>query len=108
MAGGESAPGKGVRTGAKMQSTASPQVVMYSTDWCPYCARARRLLEEKGVHVEEIDIDASPDARTEMIERSGRSSVPQIFIGATHVGGADDLYALDSAGGLDRLLAGRD
>ena len=91
------------------QSAVRPQVVMYMTDWCPYCARARRLLEEKGARLEEIDIEARPDARTEMIERSGgRSTVPQIFIGARHVGGSDDLYALDSAGGLDRLLAGRD
>jgi glutaredoxin 3 len=91
------------------QNAAIPQVIMYVTDWCPYCARARRLLEEKGVRFEEIDVEARPDARTEMIERSsGRSTVPQIFIGGTHVGGSDDLYALDSSGGLDRLLAGRD
>ena len=90
------------------QNAARPQVVMYTTDWCPYCARARRLLEEKGVHFEEIDIEAEADARAEMIERSGRTSVPQIFIGDTHVGGSDDLYALESSGGLDRLLAGRD
>ena len=90
------------------QNAARPQVVMYTTDWCPYCARARRLLEEKGVPFEEIDVDAKSGARAEMIERSGgRSTVPQIFIGAAHVGGFDDLYALDSSGGLDRLLAGR-
>lgn len=88
---------------------ARPRVVMYATDWCPYCARARRLLEEKGVPFEEIDVEARPGARAEMIERSGgRSSVPQIFIGDTHVGGSDDLHALAASGGLDRLLAGRD
>jgi glutaredoxin 3 len=99
-----------VKTGAKMEQGApKPQVVMYRTDWCPYCARARRLLEEKGVPFEEIDIEVRPDARAEMIERSGgQSTVPQIFIGGTHIGGSDDLYELDSSGGLDRLLAGRD
>jgi len=91
------------------QSPTGPQVVMYATDWCPYCTRARRLLEAKGVRFEEVDIEAQPDARAEMIERSGgRSSVPQIFVGGTHIGGSDDLYALDSSGGLDRLLAGHD
>jgi glutaredoxin 3 len=88
---------------------ARPQVVMYVTDWCPYCARARRLLEEKGIEIEEIDVEARPGARAEMIERSGgRSSVPQIFVGETHVGGSDDLHALAASGGLDRLLADRD
>ena len=88
---------------------ARPRVVMYATDWCPYCARARRLLEEKGVPFEEIDVEARPEGRAEMIERSGgRSSVPQIFIGDTHGGGSDDLHALDASGGLDRLLAGPD
>lgn len=90
-------------------SGARPRVVMYATDWCPYCARARRLLEDKGVPFEEIDVEMRPGARAEMIERSGgRSTVPQIFIGDTHVGGSDDLLALDDSGGLDRLLAGRD
>lgn len=86
-----------------------PKVVMYATSWCPYCARARQLLEEKGVSFEEIDVDARPDARAEMAQRSGgRRTVPQIFIGDTHVGGSDDLHALDASGGLDKLLAGRD
>lgn len=90
-------------------SAPKPRVVMYATDWCPYCARARRLLEEKGVAFEEIDVEARPGARAEMIERSGgRSTIPQIFIGDTHVGGSDDLHALAASGGLDRLLAGRD
>ena len=81
-----------------------PKVVMYATSWCPYCARARELLERKGVALEEIDIDAAPAARKEMMSRSGRSTVPQIFIGETHVGGCDDLHDLDARGGLDKLL----
>lgn len=80
------------------------KVVMYTTGWCPYCARARALLDAKGVLVEEIDVDAMPDARREMLARSGRSTVPQIFIGDDHVGGCDDLEALDEAGRLDSLL----
>jgi glutaredoxin 3 len=80
-------------------------VTMYATGWCPYCARARQLLARKGAVVEEIDIDARPDQRAVMVERSGRTSVPQIFIGDRHVGGCDDLHALDAAGGLDPLLA---
>ena len=83
---------------------AQAKVVMYLTDWCPYCARARGLLERKGVTYETIDIDERPEARAEMMARSGRRSVPQIFIGDKHVGGCDDLYALDADGGLDPLL----
>ena len=82
----------------------APKIVMYTTTWCPYCARARNLLAAKGATVEEIDVDERPEARAEMLERSGRSSVPQIFIGARHVGGSDELHALDAAGGLDPLL----
>jgi glutaredoxin 3 len=81
-----------------------PRVVMYLTGWCPYCTRARQLLKDKGVDFEEIDVDARPEARTEMTARSGRRSVPQIFIGATHVGGCDDLHALEANGRLDSLL----
>lgn len=77
---------------------------MYSTSWCPYCQRARSLLRAKGMQYEEIDIEAQPQKRAEMIERSGRSTVPQIFIDDCHIGGSDDLYALDAAGGLDPLL----
>jgi len=77
---------------------------MYSKSWCSYCQRARSLLRAKGMQYEEIDIDEQPDRRAEMIERSGRSTVPQIFIDDRHVGGSDDLYALDAAGGLDPLL----
>lgn len=83
---------------------AKPKVVMYATDWCPYCSRARELLKKKGVDLEEIDVDARPEARTEMMARTGRRTVPQIFIGSTHVGGCDDLHALEANGGLDTLL----
>ena len=77
---------------------------MYVTDWCPYCARARSLLEGKGVAIEEVDVDLVPGAREEMRARSGRDTVPQIFIGESHVGGSDDLQALDADGRLDPLL----
>jgi glutaredoxin 3 len=77
---------------------------MYATGWCSYCARARQLLESKGVEFEEIDVDSRPDARGEMSTRSGRRTVPQIFIGETHVGGFDDLYELDASGRLDPML----
>jgi glutaredoxin 3 len=77
---------------------------MYSTGWCPYCTRARELLNKKGVDLEEIDVDARPEARTEMTARTGRRTVPQIFVGATHVGGCDDLHALEASGRLDTLL----
>ena len=77
---------------------------MYSTSWCPYCARARRLLQMKGAEFREVDIDEQPEARAEMMKRSGRRTVPQIFIGDKHVGGSDDLHALDASGGLDPLL----
>ena len=81
-----------------------PKVVMYATSWCPYCSSARQLLERKGVEFQEIDIEAAPAARTQMITRSGRSTVPQIFIGETHVGGCEDLHDLEARGGLDKLL----
>ena len=78
---------------------------MYATAWCPYCARARRLLQSKGVDLEEIDVESVSGARAEMIRRSGgRRTVPQIFIGDRHVGGSDDLSALEASGGLDPLL----
>ena len=77
---------------------------MYSTAWCPYCARARALLQAKGAAFEDIDVEAQPEQRAEMVARSGRTSVPQVFIGERHVGGCDDLHELDAAGGLDPLL----
>jgi glutaredoxin 3 len=81
-----------------------PAVVMYTTSWCPYCARARRVLAAKNVSIEEIDVESAPARRTEMQNRSGRRSVPQIFIGDHHVGGSDELLALEAAGKLDGLL----
>jgi glutaredoxin 3 len=77
---------------------------MYATSWCPYCARARLLLETKGVALEEIDIETRPEARQEMMARSRCGTVPQIFIAGTHVGGCDDLLDLEARGGLDKLL----
>jgi glutaredoxin 3 len=80
-------------------------VVVYSTGWCPYCVRAKALLERKGVPFREIRVDEDPAERETMLERSrGQRTVPQIFIGDRHVGGFDDLYALDKAGELDQLL----
>jgi glutaredoxin 3 len=81
-----------------------PQVVIYTTDWCPYCARARSLLELKGVAYTEIDVDAVQGARDEMMARGGGDTVPQIFIGGRPVGGSDELHALDAAGRLDPLV----
>ena len=82
----------------------APAVVMYTTSWCPYCDRARRLLARKNVAFEEIDVESAPEKRAEMQQKSGRRTVPQIFIGETHVGGSDDLHALEAAGKLDALL----
>ena len=80
-------------------------VRIYTTPICPYCARAKTLLKKKGVEVDEVDVFMDEDARKEMEAKSGGArTVPQIFIGDTHVGGCDDLYALDSAGKLDPLL----
>jgi glutaredoxin 3 len=82
------------------------KVRMYSTQVCPYCQMAERLLRSKGVtELEKILIDKDPVQRAEMMEKTGRRTVPQIYIGDTHVGGYDDLAALDRAGGLDPLLA---
>jgi glutaredoxin 3 len=80
------------------------QITMYTTSWCPYCRRARELLKSKGQSWNEIDIEEQPAAKDEMMRRSGRHTVPQIWIGETHVGGCDDLHALEQAGKLDPLL----
>jgi glutaredoxin 3 len=80
-------------------------IVMYATQWCPFCNRAKQLLRGKGQDWEEVDLDAEPERRGEMIERSGRRTVPQIWIGDRHVGGFDELAALEAAGELDGLLA---
>lgn len=82
------------------------KVLMYTTGFCPYCNMAKQLFKRKGVFdIEEIAVDQVAGKRDEMVERTGRRTVPQIFIGDTHVGGHDDLVALDRAGGLDALLA---
>jgi glutaredoxin 3 len=84
---------------------AAPKIEIYTTSWCPYVESARQLLHRKGARFEEISIETHPERRAEMIERSGRRTVPQIFIAGRHIGGCDDLHALDQAGGLDPLLA---
>ena len=81
------------------------KVLMYTTEWCPYCRRAEALLRAKGAEIEKIDVDAQPDRRAEMQRRSNRRTVPQIWIGATHVGGCDDLHDLERQGRLAALLA---
>jgi glutaredoxin 3 len=82
-------------------------VKMYTTAVCPYCIRAKQILKSKGVEqIEEIRIDSDPQARAAMMDRTRRRTVPQIFIGETHVGGCDDLIALDGRGGLTPLLQG--
>lgn len=82
-------------------------VTVYTRAFCPYCTRALALLERKGAKVTEIDATSCPDLRNEMVTRSGRWTFPQIFIGDTHIGGCDDLHALEQRGGLDPLLMGQ-
>lgn len=83
------------------------RVLMYATATCPFCIMAERLLKSKGVdHIEKVRVDLEPQLRTEMMEKTGRRTVPQIYIGDTHVGGFDDLSALDRGGKLDPLLKG--
>lgn len=82
------------------------EITMYTRDWCPYCRRAKELLQSKGQSWREIDIEQQPGARDEMMKRSGRHTVPQIWIGETHVGGFDNLDALEKGGKLDTLLEG--
>jgi len=83
-----------------------PKVLMYASGICPYCVRAERLLKSKGVAgIEKIRVDLDPQQREAMMQKTGRRTVPQIFIGGTHIGGYDDLVALDRSGKLDPLLA---
>ena len=85
------------------------KVLMYCTAACPFCQAAERLLREKGVAIDKVRVDLEPERRAEMVQKSGgRRTVPQIWIGGRHVGGCDDLYALDAAGRLDPLLAGQE
>ena len=81
-----------------------PAVTLYVSDWCPYCQRAKNLLMQKKVTFSEIDVEEDEKSREEMIARANRRTVPQIFIGDKHIGGCDDLLALDRAGKLDPLL----
>ncbi len=85
-------------------SPGSPAVVLYGTPYCPYCMAARRLLKLKGVAYSEHNVERDPDRRAEMEQRSGRRTVPQIFIGARHIGGFDELNALEQSGELDGVL----
>jgi glutaredoxin 3 len=80
------------------------RVLMYCTSACPFCQSAERLLVEKGASIEKVRVDLEPERRGEMMQKSGRQTVPQIWIGERHIGGCDDLYALDRKGGLDSLL----
>jgi glutaredoxin 3 len=83
-----------------------PPIVIYTKSSCPYCHAAKALLKAKGAPFEEISVDGDYAAQAAMAKKAGRSTVPQIWIGGTHVGGCDDLHGLDSAGRLDTLLAG--
>lgn len=89
---------------AHREERLSMSVIIYSSDFCPYCVRAKMLLKNKGVTFEEIRVDHQPELRAEMMRLSNRRTVPQIFIHGTHVGGCDDLYALERQGKLDDLL----
>jgi len=80
-------------------------ITVYSSDFCPYCRRAKALLTSKGVAFDEICVDGHSELRAEMAARAGRNTVPQIWIGEQHIGGCDDLHALDDSGELDSLLA---
>ena len=83
-----------------------PVVTMYVSDWCPYCQRAKSLLTQKQIVFNEVNVEDDVKFREEMMARSNRRTVPQIFIGDKHVGGCDELYALDRSGELDRLIQG--
>src|SRR5690606_23160525 len=97
----------GARPSCRWRNSVVVKIRMYMTEWCPYCRRADQLFRTKGVDdIERIRVDLEPERRQEMMELSGRRTVPQIWIGETHVGGYDDLAALDRAGKLDPLLAG--
>jgi len=84
----------------------TPEVTLYTTRWCPFCVRAKALLNRKGVNFNEIAVDGDHRLRQEMAERAGRTSVPQIWIGETHIGGCDELHALERQGRLDPMLKG--
>jgi glutaredoxin 3 len=83
-----------------------PRITLYVTGWCPYCQRARGLLAGKGIAFDEVNVEDDENFRREMIARSGRNTVPQIFIDDQPIGGCDDLFALDHSGELDRIIQG--
>ena len=87
------------------KNVAAVKVIMYATGWCPYCRRAESLLRDKGVVFDWIDVEDHPGRREEMMRLSGRRTVPQIWIGEQHVGGCDDLFALEQSGRLDAMLS---
>ena len=87
-----------------MSESPAPTVEMYSSAWCGFCMMAGRLLDQRGLAVQVHSVDGDPAVRAEMEQRSGRRTVPQIFIGGVHVGGCDDLHAMDRDGRLDQLL----
>jgi glutaredoxin 3 len=87
------------------KNVAGVKVMMYATGWCPYCRRAESLLRDKGVAFDWIDVEDHPGRREEMMRLSGRRTVPQIWIGEQHVGGCDDLFALEQSGQLDAMLS---
>ena len=100
-----STPVEGTSDEQSPGGAAAVKVLMFATAVCPYCIRAERLLRAKGVaDIEKVRVDLEPGRRDEMIEKTGRRTVPQIWIGGRYVGGCDELYALDRAGGLDPLL----
>ncbi len=82
-----------------------PEIVMYTTRWCPFCVGAKTLLNKKGVAFSEISVDGDPALRASMAERAGATSVPQIWIGDAHIGGCDELFSLDRQGRLDSMLS---
>lgn len=82
-----------------------PEIVMYTTRWCPFCVGAKTLLNKKGVAFSEIPVDGDPALRASMAERAGATSVPQIWIGDAHIGGCDELFSLDRQGRLDSMLS---
>lgn len=85
-----------------------PNIIMYASDYCPYCWRARALLDSKGVHYTVLDVNRDPSLWDEITARAGRDTVPQIFIGDRHVGGCDDLFTLERCGELEPLLNSQD
>ena len=94
-----------ILTGQHVMENRMPPVIIYTRQYCPYCTAAKDLLESKGVGYVEFDATGKPELRSEMIAKSGRTTFPQIFINGVHVGGCDDLHALDRAGKLEPMLA---